>query len=32
MLMGVIILGIFAVQIKRAFSSSDLDKLTILKG
>jgi hydrogenase-4 component E len=32
MLMGVIILGMFAVQIKRAFSSSDLDKLTILKG
>lgn len=32
MLMGVIILGIFAVQIKRVFSSSDLDKLTILKG
>ena len=32
MLMGVIILGIFAVQIKRAFSSSNLDNLTILKG
>ena len=32
MLMGVIILGIFAVQIKRAFASSDLDKLTVLKG
>ncbi|MEW6738809.1 MAG: hydrogenase [Nitrospirota bacterium] len=32
MLMGVIILGMFAVQIKRAFSSSDLDKLTTLKG
>lgn len=32
MLIGVIILGIFAVQIKRAFSSSDLDRLTILKG
>lgn len=32
MLMGVIILGIFAVQIRRAFASSDLDKLTILKG
>jgi hydrogenase-4 component E len=32
MLMGIIILGIFAVQIKRAFASSDLDKLTILKG
>lgn len=32
MLMGVIILGIFAVQIKRVFTSSDLDKLTVLKG
>ncbi len=32
MLMGVIILGIFAVQIKRTFASADLDKLTILKG
>lgn len=32
MLMGVIILGIFAVQIKKVFISSDLDKLTILKG
>lgn len=32
MLMGVIILGIFTVQIKRAFASSDLDKLTILRG
>ncbi|HAM52481.1 MAG TPA: hydrogenase [Nitrospiraceae bacterium] len=32
MLMGVIILGIFAIQIKRVFTSSDLDKLTILKG
>lgn len=32
MLMGVIILGIFTIQIKRAFTSSDLDKLTILKG
>jgi hypothetical protein len=30
--MGVIILGIFLVQIKKSFSSSDLDKLTILKG
>lgn len=30
-LMGVIILGIFAVQIKRAFASTDLDRLTILK-
>ncbi|MBI4689925.1 MAG: hydrogenase [Nitrospirae bacterium] len=32
MLMGLIILGIFAIQIKRVFTSSDLDKLTILKG
>lgn len=32
MLMGVIILGIFSIQIKRAFASADLDKLTILKG
>ncbi|HXX80946.1 MAG TPA: hypothetical protein VEI46_05310 [Thermodesulfovibrionales bacterium] len=32
MLMGVIILGIFAVQIKRAFASSNLDNLSILKG
>jgi hydrogenase-4 component E len=32
MLMGVIILGIFSVQIRRAFASADLDKLTILKG
>jgi len=32
MLMGVIILGIFAVQIKRLFITSDLDKLTTLKG
>jgi hydrogenase-4 component E len=32
MLMGVIILGIFSIQIKRAFISADLDKLTILKG
>ncbi|MEW6108746.1 MAG: hydrogenase [Nitrospirota bacterium] len=32
MLMGVIILGIFAIQIKKAFTSSDLDKLTVLKG
>jgi hydrogenase-4 component E len=32
MLMGVIILGIFVIQIKRSFASSDLDKLTILKG
>lgn len=32
MLMGVLILGIFAVQIKRAFASADLDNLTVLKG
>lgn len=32
MLMGVIILGIFTVQIKKIFSSTDLDKLTKLKG
>jgi hydrogenase-4 component E len=32
MLMGIIILGIFAVQIRRVFTSSDLDKLTTLKG
>jgi len=32
MLMGVIILGIFTIQIKRAFASADLDKLTVLKG
>lgn len=32
MLMGVIILGIFAIQIKRVFASADLDKLTTLKG
>ncbi len=32
MLMGVIILGIFTIQIRRAFASADLDKLTILKG
>jgi hydrogenase-4 component E len=31
-LMGVIILGIFAVQIRRTFASADLDKLTVLKG
>lgn len=31
-LMGVIILGIFAVQIRRTFSSSDLDRLNTLKG
>lgn len=32
MLMGVIILGIFVVQIKRSFLSTDLDKLTTLRG
>jgi hydrogenase-4 component E len=32
MLMGVIILGIFSIQIRRLFISSDLDKLTTLKG
>lgn len=32
MLMGVIILGIFAIQIKQTFASADLDKLTTLKG
>lgn len=32
MLMGVIILGFFAIQIKRVFTSSDLDRLTTLKG
>lgn len=32
MLMGVIILGIFTVQIKKIFASTDLDKLTKLKG
>jgi hydrogenase-4 component E len=32
MLMGVIILGIFSIQIKKAFASADLDKLTVLKG
>ncbi len=32
MLMGIIILGIFTIQIKRVFVSSDLDKLTTLKG
>lgn len=31
MLMGVIILGIFAIQIKKAFASTNLDSLTILK-
>jgi len=31
-LMGVIILGIFAVQIRRTFASADLDNLTVLKG
>lgn len=32
MLMGIIILGIFIIQIKHAFASTNLDKLTILKG
>lgn len=32
LLMAVIILGIFTIQIKRAFVSSDLDRLTTLKG
>jgi hydrogenase-4 component E len=32
MLMGIIILGIFLIQIRKSFASSDLDKLTILKG
>jgi hydrogenase-4 component E len=32
MLMGIIILGIFLIQIRKTFASSDLDKLTILKG
>ena len=32
LLMGVIILGMFAIQIKRTFVSADLDKLTTLKG
>lgn len=32
MLMGIIILGIFIIQIKHSFASTDLDKLTILKG
>ncbi|RJQ44393.1 MAG: hydrogenase [Nitrospiraceae bacterium] len=32
MLMGIIILGFFAVQIKRAFASTNLDKLSTLKG
>lgn len=32
MLMGVIILGIFTIQIKRSFLSTDLDKLTTLRG
>ena len=31
-LMGVIILGIFAVQIRRTFGSADLDRLNTLKG
>jgi hydrogenase-4 component E len=32
MLMGVIILGIFVVQIKKVFTSTDLNHLTRLKG
>jgi hydrogenase-4 component E len=32
MLMGAIILGIFVVQIRRVFRSSDLDRLKVLKG
>jgi len=28
----VIILGMFIIQIRRAFASADLDKLTVLKG
>jgi hydrogenase-4 component E len=32
LLMGVIILGLFLTQIKKAFVSVDLDKLTTLKG
>jgi hydrogenase-4 component E len=32
MLMAIIILGLFIIQIKKSFASSDLDKLTILKG
>lgn len=32
MLMGVIILGIFVVQIKKVFASTDLDNLTRLRG
>lgn len=32
LLMGIIILGVFAVQIRKLFSSADLDRLTILKG
>ncbi|MBN2654926.1 MAG: hydrogenase [Nitrospirae bacterium] len=32
MLMVVLILGIFAIQIKKVFASSNLDKLTTLKG
>ena len=32
LLMGVIILGFFSVQIRRAFASADLDQLTTLKG
>lgn len=32
LLMCVIILGVFAVQIKRLFASTDLDRLTVLRG
>lgn len=32
MLMVVLILGIFSIQIKKVFASSDLDRLTTLKG
>lgn len=32
MLMGIFILGIFVIQIKRAFVSIDLDRMTTLKG
>jgi len=32
LLMGIIILGVFAVQIKKTFVSVDLDRLTTLKG
>lgn len=32
LLMGIIIIGIFAVQIRKVFASADLDRLTVLKG